>query len=491
VKLTPLPGDEISGQRILERLRGAVTRRSTPPKDIYTLLAQGMGEDLHWYPEDVPAARLAATLAGMANTRGGIVLLGIAPRSGQIQGLSDPESSRDKVFQAALLCDPPLVMPVPRLLQVGPAQVPVLWVSVPPGLPNVYSVESRYLERQGRQTNPLSAARLRELLIERGAVQFEARIPPGAALDDLDPDQVRLYLEALGLPHSENPDQVLLQRGCIKRVDGNLRPTYAALLLFGRHPQQWVPGSTILAAQFTGTAFADRFIKQDITGTLPDQIRKAEAFTREHLRHVVRLIGLKRQEAPEFPLEAVRELLVNAVAHRDYNVQGDTIHLNLFSDRLEVQSPGVLPGPVNLNNLLEARFSRNAVIVQVLSDLGYVERLGYGLERVVRVMRQNNLHPPEFSEAAGCFRVVLRAGLSEADGALPDMSSYEEMNLNPRQQLALGHLASNRRISSSAYQELCPDVHAETLRRDLADLVSRGILLKIGDKRATYYILKK
>jgi ATP-dependent DNA helicase RecG len=449
-----------------------------------------MGEDLHWFPEDVPVARLAATLAGMANTRGGTVLLGIAPRSGQVHGISDPRTSMDKVFQAALLNEPPLVMPVPRLVQVGPNRAGVLVILVPPGLSNVYSVEGRYFGREGRQTNPLSAARLRALLVERGAVQFESRVPQGAELADLDQDQVRAYLDALGVGDADPWEQVLLHRGCVKQVEGRLRPTYAALLLFGRYPQQWVPSASILAAQFTGVAFADRFIKQDITGTLPDQLRKAEAFAREHLQQVVRLVGLKRQETPEYPLEAVRELLVNAVAHRDYNLQGDTIHLNIFSNRLEIQSPGVLPGPVNLNNLLEARFSRNGVIAQVLSDLGYVERLGYGLERVVRVMRQSNLPPPEFAEVAGCFRAVLPGGGREGERSLPDLSIYESMDLNQRQQLALGYLASSRRINSSIYQELCPDVHVETLRRDLADLVSRGILLKIGDKRATYYILK-
>jgi ATP-dependent DNA helicase RecG len=467
-----------------------VILKPAPPIDIFTLLAQGMGEDLHWFPEDVPVARLASTLAGMANTKGGVVLLGIAPRSGQVQGVKDPPACIDKIFQAVLLNDPPLVLPVPQLYHVGPSQAGVLWINIPRGLPNVYSVEGRFFGREGRQTNPLAAGRLRELLVERGVIQFEARVPPGAELSDLDSDQIQAYIEALDLPGSADPHQILVQRGCLKLVEGRLKPTYAALLLFGRTPQQWAPSAAILAARFSGSTFGDHFIKQDIQGTLPDQLRKAEAFAREQLRSVVRLVGLKRQETPEYPLEAVRELLVNAVAHRDYNLQGDNIHLNLFSDRLEVQSPGLLPGPVNLGNLLEARFSRNAVIVQVLSDLGFVERLGYGLDRVVRVMRQNNLRPPEFSEAAGCFKVTLHGSTAEMEERLPDLTAYEAMHLNTRQQLALGYLISNRRINNSIYQELCPDVHSETLRRDLADLVSRGVLLKIGDKRATYYILK-
>jgi ATP-dependent DNA helicase RecG len=474
---------------------------------VQELLAQGMGAGLHWFPADVTVERLATVLVGMANTSGGTVILGVSPRSAQIQGIRDLEAALDIVFQAALLADPPLVLPVPR--QCMADNLHVLYITVPAGLPHVYSLEGRYLGRDGSQTSPLSARRLRQLLVERGSVQFEAQIAPTAALEDLDMEKVAAYIQALGLPGDEPAEQTLLRRGCLlplsaasaPKVAGiektaSLRPTYAALLLFGRHPQQWLPNASILAARFSGATLADQFIKQEINGTLVEQLHQAEAFMRNNLRSVVRLVGLARQETLEYPLEALRELLVNAVAHRDYNAQGDNIHLFIFSDRIEIHSPGGLPGPVNLQNLLEARFSRNAVIAQVLSDLGFVERLGYGLNRVMDVMRQNGLRPPRFEEIANSFRVTLFGDAlfavpSGSAAALPDLQAYTDLELNPRQQILLAFLLARKRITNREYQELSPDVHAETLRRDLADLVGRGLLIKVGDKRATYYILKK
>ena len=119
--------------------------------------------------------------------------------------------------------------------------------------------------------------------------------------------------------------------------------------------------------------------------------------------------------------------------------------------------------------------------MQVLSDLGFVERLGYGLDRVVTVMRQNGLRPPRFEELAGSFRVTLYGEeVTLPIASLPDLSSYSDLDLNARQEMALGHLSRHRRITNHDYQELCPDVHPETLRRDLADLVSRDILIKVG-----------
>jgi ATP-dependent DNA helicase RecG len=468
----------------------------SPLLDIQALITQGMGATLHWFPEDVQISRLAAVLVGMANTSGGIILLGIAPRSGQVQGLKNPDEAIERIFQAALLSDPPLILPVPRLYAQHQARL--LVITIPAGLPHVYCLDGRFLGREGIQTNPLPARRLRQLLMERGIIQFETQVPPLAGLDDLDPDRIDAYIQVLKLPGVETAREILLRRGCLKREKDTFLPTYAALLLFGRSPQQWLPNATILAARFSGVTLSEHYLKQDIGGTLPDQLRQAEAFVHSNLRSIVRLVGLTHQETLEYPPEAVRELLVNAVAHRDYNLQGDNIHLYIFADRIEIHSPGGLPGPVTLDNLLEARFSRNAVIVQVLSDLGFVERLGFGLDRVVSVMRQNGLRSPRFEEVAGSFRVSLfgedeaQAGFSRLGQAASseDLSKYQKMGLNPRQELALGFLGRYRRITNRDYQELCPDVHPETLRRDLVELVANDVLIKVGDKKATYYILK-
>jgi ATP-dependent DNA helicase RecG len=468
--------------------------------EILTLLASGMGPSLQWFPEEVPLSSLAEALVGMANTEGGTVILGVSPRAGEPVGVKDLEAAYERIFQGALLVDPTLVLPLPRQVTVNKARMPnpvdLVVVSVPAGLPHVYSLDGRYLGREGTQTNPLSARQLYKLLHQRGTVQFESRLVPNAEISDLDRDRVMAYAEGAGnipLHDFDKALEFLVRRGCLIRDGTDLQLTYAALLLFGHHPEQWLPNATILAGRFPGLALAGTYVKRDITGNLQVQLRQAEEFIRTNLNTTVRLVGLQHQECLEYPFKAVRELLVNAVAHRDYNLQGDNIHLNIFSDRMEISSPGTLPGPVTLKNLLEARFSRNAIISQVLSDLGYVERLGYGLDRVVESVRSAGLLPPQFEELAGTFRVTLHAAqLGEsADGRMPDLSAYTALGLNPRQQMALAQLATRQRITSHEYQALCPEVHSETLRRDLSDLVSRGIVIKVGDKKATYYILKR
>jgi len=449
-----------------------------------------MGLTTHWFPENFSISNLAATLIGMANREGGVVIFGVSTKTGEVLGVHNSDKVIDQIFQAALSSDPPLVLPIPNVEKVGTSSI--VWVSVPKGLPYVFSLEGRYLSRIGIQTSQLTPRQLRRLLMERGIIQFEARIPPGAQLDDLDLDQVKAYMTALNQPDFKGYKDFLLQRACLRIDDGVIRPTYAALLLFGKSPQRWLPNGSILAARFQGESFSDQFIKQEIRGTLPEQIRQAERFVRDNLRSVARLVGLTREDIPEYPLEAVRELLVNAVAHRDYNLGGEGVQLHIFSDRLEVHSPGMLPGPVNLENLLVSRFSRNAVIAQVLSDLGFVERLGYGLNRVVSVMRNNGLPAPTFEEVGGTFRVTLQSATRRAFAGdqLVDLSRFLRFDINKRQEQALTHLSIKGRITNRVFQELCPDVSHETLRRDLVDMVKKGILMKIGDKKSTYYILK-
>jgi ATP-dependent DNA helicase RecG len=208
------------------------------------------------------------------------------------------------------------------------------------------------------------------------------------------------------------------------------------------------------------------------------------------MRRGVRLAGLERVEETEYPVAAVREALVNAVAHRDYQIRGDEIRVLLFSDRITFYSPGRLPGHVTVENLVNERFSRNEIVVQVLSDMGFIERLGYGIDRMIQLMKRAGLPPPQFEETAAGFQVTLYGHAGRLIDDEPDARRWGHLGLNERQELALAYLADKGRITNGEYQELCPDVSAETIRRDLADLVQRDLLLKIGEKRATYYIFK-
>jgi ATP-dependent DNA helicase RecG len=451
---------------------------------------------------------LAETLAAMANAQGGEVVVGVSGKARKLEGVPDVEAARLAVLDAALACTPPLVLPLPRELAHGGRTL--LLVTVPAGLPHVYCVRGKYVRREGAEDRPIPPDALRRLLLERGETSWERLVPEGAAAEDLDPLKVAAYARRVGAAAEADAMGFLFRRGALARGDGGrwtvdgttsdsfgprstvYRPTNAGLLLFGRDVERWFPQCEVTLVRYRGREMSDEFIREDVRDTLPEAVRRAEIWLSEHMRRGSRMIGFERQDWTQFPIGAVREALVNAAAHRDYTVRGEGIRIALFGDRLECYSPGRLPGHVTLQNLVEERFSRNETLVQVLADFGLIERLGYGIDRMLRQMEEAGLPPPEFRETAAGFLVTLRGqqGDDRLDAGGVDAAEWRRMGLNERQIAAMVHLAEQRRITNRDLQDLAPDVSAETLRRDLADLVERGLLMRIGDKRGAYYILK-
>jgi ATP-dependent DNA helicase RecG len=483
------------------------------------LLEQSEDQQLAFVRGKFRSEELAETLAALANAHGGMVVVGAGGRGRKIDGLSDLDAAREAVLDAALLCTPPLVIPLPVVAQHGEASL--LLISIPSGLPHVYSVHGKYLRREGPADRPIPPDALRKLLLERGETSWERLVPERATLDELDPNKIAAYVRRVGPAAEGDALAFLFRRGGLTRNDDrrpttddrepaadaplhsrwsvvgsqwSYVPTNAGLLLFGEGEavERRFPQCEITLVRYRGRDMSDEFIREDIRDTLVEAVRRAEIWLSEHMRRGSRMLGLERTDWVQFPHGAVREALVNAVAHRDYTARGEGIRIALFGDRLECYSPGRLPGHVTLQNIVEERYSRNETLVQVLADYGLIERLGYGIDRMLRQMAAAGLPPPEFRETAAGFLVVLRgqAGDDRYDAGGADTDEWRRMGLNERQIAALLHLSEQRRITNRDLQDLAPDVSAETLRRDLADLVERGLLLKVGEKRGAYYILK-
>jgi ATP-dependent DNA helicase RecG len=504
----------------------------------FTLKTTADSDTVVTLPADTPPEAVARTLVALANSNGGTVRLNAAENT-------PPAELGDRIVKAALSLEPPLIMPLPAIQTPDedanthePSSTVV--VRVPAGMPHVYSYNGQYLIRHNSQNQPLAAQQLRQLLLQRGEISFETQPVPGTSLEHIDWQKAKAYTQSLISRTPADADthaqQMLLQRGCLIHDNDTLRPTYAGLLLFGHDPQRYLINSDMTAARFAGDTMSDTFQREDIGGTLPQQIKRAETFLIDHLRKAVTLREtMQRDEQYEYPMEAARELVINAVAHRDYNLRGDNIRLFIFSNRFEVHSPGVLPGPMTLANLQEERFSRNPVIVQVLSDMHFIEKLGYGLNRVMHLMQSNDLPEPVFQERSGSFQVTLFNAaikplappkstdtLETASTAEPADSTgtdhlhpsdtpddkpqptpvtqqsvvigglFRGHEVNQRQEKALNYLhqTDNTRITNSDLKEFFPDVHPETIRRDLVDLVDKHILKKMGQKRGSYYVLQ-
>jgi ATP-dependent DNA helicase RecG len=234
-------------------------------------------------------------------------------------------------------------------------------------------------------------------------------------------------------------------------------------------------------ADQSAEVYSDR---HDVAGPLSTIIKETDALLRRDMHPVAAVNGLTRSESLDYPAVAVREALVNAIAHRDYELKGRQIEISMFDDRLEILSPGGLPGYITLDNIVDEHFSRNPRIVRGLFYWRFIEELGTGVDRMIQLMTDAGLPAPVFDATAFWFKVILRNTRVRAP-------RYDwEGEMNERQLKAINYVELHKSITNREYRELCPHVSAETLRLDLADLVERGVLLRMGDKRGTYYILK-
>jgi ATP-dependent DNA helicase RecG len=450
------------------------------------LKKRGPGPLIEYLSEpDVEA--IAETLAAFANTDGGTIVVGVDAK-GRPTGTAYPDDLEDALLAAIAQCRPA----VQTDWQQEETSAGIVVMIRVPRSPELHSLDDgRVLIRAGMHNRPLSGGQIRQLAATKSSGDYEAEVVPGAHRDDFDSAIISEYMEerAQRTRRSANLplEELLVEIGA---VDEAGQPTVAGVLLFCANPQFYLPQSGLTFVRFVGTelrgddGLAGYGRREEIGGPLSRLVEKTWAVLLEEMHMGAVVTGLEREERSEYPLFAVREALVNAVCHRDYRLRGRRIEIRKFADRLEIISPGGLPGFITLDNIVDEHFSRNPRIVNGLYQWGYIEELGLGVDRMIEEMSQAGHPPPGFRETPYSFTV----SLSNVRERAP--SPRWERTMNERQAKALSYIRENGRITNREYHGICPNVSQETLRLDLVDLVERGILLKIGVKKGTYYILK-
>lgn len=452
-------------------------------------LKPGSGPNTEYMPQP-DATRLAETLVAFANADGGTVLLGVDENGAPAEGLFGEEM--EEALRSALLeCRPPIRTEWEQIETAGGTAAAI---HVPRSTELHALADGRVLIRSGSQNRPLGGEQVRQLASGKSSGDFEMQEIAGAELGDLDPDIIKDYIarreEKQGRQIKLPQERLLRQIGALT---GEGKPTVAGLLLFGFEPQFFLPQSALTFVRFSGTELRGPgglpgYTRRDeITGPLAQVIERSWAILMHEMRMEAVVKGLRREERTEYPQFAVREALVNAVCHRDYRLGGRRIEIRMFDDRLEVHSPGGLPGYITIDNIVDEHFSRNPRLVSGLYHWNYIEELGLGIDKMIESMVQAGHPQPKFDATPHSFTVVLR-NARERD-PLPGVPSWES-SMNERQLRAIQYMQERSRITSREYQEMCPDVTAETLRLDMVDLSDRGVVIKVGQKRGTYYILK-
>lgn len=375
----------------------------------------GLNED-QWFdrkscrtkPQD-----LANSMIGFANAEGGLLVVGLW--GGRVEGVSSVARLRSEWQQAALDFTFPAVRCRSRL-------VPCVNEHEEPDHLFVIEVETsdqvhanrrdEVFLRVGDENRRLTFAQRQELLYDKGQATFESTVVQGARREDLDSELLRSYAEAVKHPE---PDRLLSARGLVTRA-GEL--TVAAVLLFAEHPQTWLPEASVRVLRYQGTergTGARQRLTDDVRveGPIPVQLQTArrEILDRLPTRRALGASG-RFERIGLVPEDAWLEGLVNAVIHRSYSVSGDHIRVEIFDDRVEMESPGRFPGIAEGDDPLRAtRFARNPRIARVCADLAFGQELGEGIRRMFEEMRLAGLADPAYRQTSGSVRVTLSSEL--------------------------------------------------------------------------------
>ncbi|MFH1908458.1 MAG: RNA-binding domain-containing protein [Chloroflexota bacterium] len=352
-------------------------------------------ENLHTEFKEWPTHEddLSAALVAFGNTDGGQLIIGVA-NNRQIKGVKNADKAMQRLDQIAYNnCEPPLTIVQETVTTEDGAIVVV--VNIPKGDQRPYRTNrGDYFIRTTSGRRRASRQELLRLFQNAESLYYDETLVMRAALADLDRWAFEQYIQRAYLRPLEqlgiNYEDLLRNLGYVREQNGSLYPTMACMLFFGREPQRFFPHAHVVAARIPGVDFsAPPSDNKQISGPAAAMLEDAVRFLRIHLRTAHRIQAFEPEAYPELPEEALREVLVNALAHRDYTIAAP-IRVFVFDDRVEVRTPGGLPNTVTVEaiRLGAVHVLRNPTIYMLFSRQGMVTGIGTGVYRAIQQVRE-------------------------------------------------------------------------------------------------------
>ena len=277
----------------------------------------------------------------------------------------------------------------------------------------------------------------------------------------------------------------LQNNGFVINHNGREEMSGAAILLFGKNPQRFFKRTRVRFIRYDGieakVGTEMNVIKDEMfEGRILDMVRSSLDFVRSQIKEHTKLgaDGLFHT-TPEYPEFAWKEIIINSIAHRDYSIKGTDIQIKMFDDRITVESPGILPGIVRLNNLRTVHFSRNPNIARFLHEYDYVQEFGEGIDRMFNEMTAAGLPAPEYRDNAFMLNATIRNGVINEviNGAI---------NISDTEQAVLAAIKKNPRITKAELQKET-SFGKSTIDRAIKALKEKCLIKRVGSNKTGYW----
>ncbi len=462
-------------------------------------------------------ASIRTTLSAFANTRGGVLILGLDESDGfAASGIREPaKMAADLASWCSTDMEPPL-RPLIRVhefegVSLLVAEISELESTIKPCFYRGSGMTRGSYVRVADGDRRLTSYEVQMLLAKRGQPRDDEEPVPGTSVADLDSRLVAEFLARLrqARPYAfgDLDDQAALRRAKVVAATdaGEWVLSLGGLLALGGDPQARFPQLMATFVHYptpegADVASGDRFIDNVVVeGPIPIMVRDALAVLHRNMSRRAVVLGAGREDTWEYPDAALREAVVNALVHRDLSgvSRGTQTQIEMYPDRLVVRNPGGLFGPVTVDELGEEGVSsaRNATLMQILEDVPVpgstrtvCENRGSGIRTMVVALRRARMSPPEFRDRIGNFSVTFPNHTLLADDVVEWINTLGEQGLNDNQCVALAKLRGGELLDNQSYR-LATGVDSQVARSELRDLVSRRLVVQTGSHRCTRYQL--
>lgn len=431
------------------------------------------------------SADVKPTVAAMSMTAGGLVLVGVSDDR-TYHGAELHQRNLDRLRQSS----DDLAVSI-EISEVLTDRGPLVAIGVPEIRGRIVTTpDGRLLRRVGSSNTPLVGDHLARFVAERTGVpgEDEPLVAPGqtvfdlAALNDVRKSENRPPVGTDDIPRA------LVDLGVALPDVPPIGPRVltAAAILFAEDPTATVAGARVQAIRREGIGPEGGPVRErtEIRGPLRRTVDEVLSFVRRNTTRYEVVSGAYRTEITEYPETAVREAVLNALAHRDYRLAGATVDLTIWDDRLELRSPGPLPGHITDRNIREEHYSRNPRIMRVLKTLRLVEEYGEGVDRMIDEMTARLMDPPTFTSTDVSVTVTLwnRTPLSVDDQAW--LGTLADLRMTTAERTALVIARNEGAVTPRRMRDHGTDDDPSSVLRSM---VSRNLLEQQGERGGTKY----
>lgn len=439
---------------------------------------------------------LAVIMVAMANADGGTIAVGIED-DGTISGIDAMTGHINDLLRVPFdYCIPSVnVRPqrIPCIDKDGKENhILVLEVEQSSAMHATSSDEAYY--RVGDKSKKLSFDDRMQVMLAKGVQYFEDYPVARATVEDLDLDFVSRYCERIG--YKKDALTFLRTNGdYILSKDGKEQISGAAILLFGKDPQRFFQRAYIRFIRYDGTeekVGREMNVIKDITfrGRILEMTQAAISFVKTQLKERTYLGPDARfVTEPEYPEFSWTELIVNAVAHRDYSILGTDIQIKLFDDHYTVESPGILPGRVRLNNMRTTHFSRNPKIASFMKEYEFIREFGEGVDRMYRELEEGGWPKPIFKQDDFMLRASLSSRFAPKTSPKTSPETSPEtpvVNLSERELSILALIRKQRNITTQEMADIL-GISKRAVIPYLKSLQEKKIILREGPKKGGWW----